>query len=257
MKLEGPIGEVQRRMAQTKEGMSRRNSTFQALDVRVGQRILDLGCGGGFLLRELALAVGPEGEAVGIDPSQDQIDAANILCHDLENVTLVTGSATQMAFETASFDSVASIQVLEYIEDVSSATKEARRVLKAGGRFASVSVLWDHWRFHGPENPLNDRMHDAFKAHCHHQNLPLSLGTLLEQEGFVGIHETPMGFLNTSLHQNAFAYFASEMITRFAGSQGITENEIEEWRSQLIQSEKDGRFGFVSMPVLTTAVAKS
>ena len=63
--------------------------------------------------------------------------------------------------------------------------------------------------------------------------------------------------LNTALHGNAFAYFASEMITRFAGSQGITENEIEEWRSQLIQSEKDGRFGFVSMPVLTTAVAKS
>ena len=120
MKIEGPIGEVQRRMAQTKEGMSRRKATFEALDIRLGQRILDLGCGGGSLLRELALAVGPKGEAVGIDPSEDQINAAKILCEDLDNVTLVAGSATNTDFESKSFDSVASIQVLEYIADVES-----------------------------------------------------------------------------------------------------------------------------------------
>ena len=253
MKIEGPIGEVQRRMAQTKEGMSRRKATFEALDIRLGQRILDLGCGGGSLLRELALAVGPEGEAVGIDPSEDQINAAKALCEDLDNVTLVAGSATQTDFESKSFDSVASIQVLEYISDVESTLKEVRRVLKPGGRFATVSVLWDHWRFHGPEGVLNDKLHEAFKAHCHHQNLPLSLGGLLEEKGFIGIHSTPMGFLNTALHENAFAYFASEVITRFAKSQGISENEIDEWRKQLTQSEEEGRFGFVSMPVLTTA----
>ncbi|MGA1757865.1 MAG: hypothetical protein ACO391_08965, partial [Pseudomonadales bacterium] len=60
-------------------------------------------------------------------------------------------------------------------------------------------------------------------------------------------------FLNTSLHENAFAYFASEVITRFAQSQGISQDEIDEWRKQLTQSEAEGRFGFVSMPVLTTA----
>ncbi|MEK9626216.1 MAG: methyltransferase domain-containing protein [Gammaproteobacteria bacterium] len=253
MKIEGPIGEVQRRMAQTKEGMSRRKATFEALDIRLGQRILDLGCGGGSLLRELALAVGPKGEAVGIDPSEDQINAAKALCEDLDNVTLVAGSATQTDFESKSFDSVASIQVLEYIADVESTLKEVRRVLKPGGRFATVSVLWDHWRFHGPEAALNNKLHEAFKAHCHHQNLPLALGGLLEEQGFIGIHSTPMGFLNTALHENAFAYFASEVITRFAKSQGISQNEIDEWRKQLTQSQKEGRFGFVSMPVLTTA----
>jgi arsenite methyltransferase len=255
MKIEGPIGEVQRRMAQTKEGMGRRKASFEALDVKRGQRILDLGCGGGSLLRELALAVGPEGEAVGIDPSEDQINAAKALCEDLDNVTLVAGSATQTDFESKSFDSVASIQVLEYISDVESTLKEVQRVLKPGGRFATVSVLWDHWRFHGPEGVLNDKLHEAFKAHCHHQNLPLSLGALLEEQGFIGIHSTPMGFLNTSLHQNAFAYFASEVITRFAKSQGVSESDIETWRSQLAQAEMEGRFGFVSMPVLTTAWA--
>ena len=99
MKIEGPIGEVQRRMAQTKEGMGRRKASFEALDVKRGQRILDLGCGGGSLLRELALAVGPEGEAVGIDPSEDQINAAKALCEDLDKVTLVAEPATRVTLK--------------------------------------------------------------------------------------------------------------------------------------------------------------
>ena len=98
-------------------------------------------------------------------------------------------------------------------------------------------------------------MHDAFKAHCFHQMLPLEMPAKLARHGFAGAHCTPMGFLNNSLHHNSFAYLASKLFTHFALGQGIPEEDVTRWREQLDQAESDGRFGFVSVPVLTTAIA--
>ena len=255
MEFSSEIGAVQRRMAQTQEGVGRRKATFEALNVAVGQQILDVGCGGGHLLRDLALSVGSDGRVVGLDPSDQQITAATNYCQGLDNVSFSKDSATALSFSDGEFDGIASIQVLEYIDDVDSAIAEIRRVLKPGGRLSTVSVLWDHWHFHGPDPALNRRMHDAFKAHCFHQMLPLEMPAKLARHGFVGAHCTPMGFLNNSLHHNSFAYLASRLFTHFALGQGIPEEDVTRWREQLDQAESDGRFGFVSVPVLTTAIA--
>ena len=256
MDFNSGMGAVQRIMAQTQEGVGRRKATFEALCITVGQHVLDLGCGGGHLLRDLALSVGSKGRAVGLDPSEPQINAAKELCKELDNVEFSQDSATELSFADDAFDSVASIQVLEYIPDVDAALAEVQRVLKAGGRFVSVSVLWDHWRFHGPEPKLNDQMHEAFKAHCSHQMLPLQMPDKLARHGFVGAQCTPIGFMNNSLHHNSFAWLASSLLSHFAEKQGIPKADVERWREQLDQAGEDGRFGFVSMPVLTTAIAR-
>ena len=255
MEFSSEIGAVQRRMAQTQEGVGRRKATFEALNIAVGQQVLDVGCGGGHLLRDLALSVGTEGRVVGLDPSNQQIEAAKEHCQDLGNVAFSQDSATELSFADGEFDAIASIQVLEYIENVDGALSEIRRVIKPGGRLAAVSVLWDHWHFHGPDPALNDRMHEAFKAHCFHQMLPLEMPKKLERHGFIGAQCTPMGFLNNSLHHNSFAYLASTLLTHFAEGQGISKEDTERWRKELDESEREGRFGFVSVPVLTTAIA--
>ena len=255
MEFSSDIGTVQRRMAQTQEGVGRRKATFEALNIAAGQHILDLGCGGGHLLKDLALSVGVNGRVVGLDPSDKQIEAAQEYCKGLDNVSFNLDSAVKLSFEDNAFDAVASIQVLEYVKDVDSALAEISRVIKPGGRLATVSVLWDHWRFHGPDPVLNDRMHEAFKAHCFHQMLPLEMPKKLERHGFIGAQCTPMGFLNNSLHHNSFAYLASTLLTHFAEGQGISKEDTERWRKELDESEREGRFGFVSVPVLTTAIA--
>ena len=89
MEFSSEIGAVQRRMAQTQEGVGRRKATFEALNIAVGQQVLDVGCGVGHLLRDLALSVGTEGRIVGLDPSNQQIEAAKGHCQDLGNVCLL------------------------------------------------------------------------------------------------------------------------------------------------------------------------
>ena len=57
MDFDQQLGELQRRVAQCQEGVGRRKLIIDSLAVESGQSILDLGCGGGYQVCRLALAV--------------------------------------------------------------------------------------------------------------------------------------------------------------------------------------------------------
>lgn len=255
MEFDGNLGLWQRKISEGLEGTARRMKVMRALAIKSGQSFLDLGCGGGHLVREIALAVGDDGRSVGLDASAEQIDTAREYCSDLAAAELMQGDATNLSFDNGSFDGVASIQMLEYITDVDSALQEARRVLKPGARAALVSVLWDHWRFHGAEPDLNNQMHEVWRAHCPHQMLPFEMEVKLKAVGFCGVVREPIAFINDNMHDNAFARWASKLVAAFAASHGVAKGDVDLWLEQLGQADREGRFGFVSVPVLTTAVA--
>ena len=255
MDFGGDIGLWQRKAAEAPEGIARRMAVFEALAIESGQAVLDLGCGGGHLVRELALAVGDGGRAVGLDMSAAQLSAARALCAGLPAAELTEGDATDMSFEDGTFDGLVSIHMLEYIADVDGALAEARRILKPGGKAAFVSVLWDHWRFHGADPELNERMLDVWRTHCAHQMLPIGMPRRLAAAGFGGVVRRPIAIFNGALHENTYALWASKFAAAFAVGQGFPEEDARRWQEQLDQADKEGRFGFVSVPVLTTATA--
>ncbi|HEY0832488.1 MAG TPA: methyltransferase domain-containing protein [Azospirillum sp.] len=103
--------------------------------LKAGDRILDVGCGKGFLLHEFTRAV-PGVEVVGIDISQYAID------HAKEEVKpfLRQGSAVALPFADASFDLVVSLGTLHNLEvfDLFAAVREIERVGKGAGKYIMV-----------------------------------------------------------------------------------------------------------------------
>ena len=93
--------------------------------IRPGDRILDVGCGKGFLLYDFTQAV-PGVEVAGLDIS------AYALKHAKEEVRpfLCLGSAARLPFEDKSFDLVVSINTLHnlYCYDLDLALREIERV---------------------------------------------------------------------------------------------------------------------------------
>lgn len=255
MDFSGDAGLWQRKLTESHPGHARRMAVFDALQIESGQTVLDLGCGGGHLVRELALAVGNGGRAVGIDASAEQIETARSLCSDLPAAELLEGDATNLRLDDNTFDALACIQALEYIREPDRALAESRRVLNLSGKAAFVSVCWDHWRFHGAEPELNDRMHEAWRAHCPHQMLPLEMPRRLSAAGFGAITQRQIAFFNGTLHENTFAFWAAKLVAAFAVGQNVAQEDANLWLDQLYQADHEGRFGFVSVPVLTTAVA--
>ncbi len=102
--------------------------------IEPGHRILDVGCGKGFLLYELSQVV-PGVEVVGLDISDYAIE------HAKEEVkpALKQGHAKKLPFENDSFDFVVSITTLHnlYLFDLMDALREIERVGR-GGKYVVV-----------------------------------------------------------------------------------------------------------------------
>ena len=255
MDFSGEVAEWQRNVSEGKAGNSRRYAVMEGLEVRSGKSYLDVGCGGGHLVRELGNATGNEGRVVGIDSSPQMLENARAICEGLACVTVTEGAATEIPSDDAQFDGLAALQVYEYVEDVSAALEEARRVLKPGCPIAIVSILWEHCRFYGAERELNEKINEAWRAHCFHQMLPLELPALLEKNSFGSLTRTNISFLDTALHAGTTGYYLSKLIAKFAISQGVSEEDAKLWLSQLDDANREERFGFVNFPVLAVATA--
>ena len=94
-------------------------------------RILDIGCGAGFLANELAL----HGyEVTGVDASKPALEVAR--GHDSTGtVDYCCGNAYTMAFGDGIFDVVCAMDFLEHVEYPERVVREVSRVLKSGGLF--------------------------------------------------------------------------------------------------------------------------
>lgn len=98
-----------------------------------GKRLLDVGCGGGYLAEAFA---GAGFDVTGIDPSQNTLKAAatHAALGGLR-IRYEEGRAEALPCGGASFDYVCCCDVLEHVDDANAAVSEIARVLKPGGLF--------------------------------------------------------------------------------------------------------------------------
>jgi arsenite methyltransferase len=126
----------------TKDIVAQRLETIRHLNLSAGEKVLDIGCGPGFLCEGISEIVGGDGAVVGIDISRDLVG----LCDRRKHPTWLSyevGDATKLNQPDASFDVVVCTQVAEYIPDVDAVLSEAFRVLKPGGRTIFIATGWD------------------------------------------------------------------------------------------------------------------
>lgn len=93
-----------------------------------GERVLDVGCGKGHLVRALSeLGV----DAVGIDLNPNAADVAVV-------PRVRTMSATNLDFEDGAFDAVVSFHAIEHIPPIEEVLREISRVVKPTGKVLLV-----------------------------------------------------------------------------------------------------------------------
>jgi arsenite methyltransferase len=110
---------------------------------KVGDRVLDAGCGCGFDTFIAASIAGPSGRAVGIDLTAEMLNVARAAAVPFKNGNLEfrEGSLEKLPFDDGFFDLVISNGVLNLIPDKKAAFSEIARALRRGGVFVAADLL--------------------------------------------------------------------------------------------------------------------
>jgi ubiquinone/menaquinone biosynthesis C-methylase UbiE len=183
------------------------------------RRVLDLGCGTGFPLVELAERLGPRAHVVGLDPWAGAVARARakLLRWEVRGA-VVRGDGAAMPFGDGTFDLVVSNLGVNNFANAEAALAECRRVLRSGGVLALTSNLVGHMRelYSAFERVLTEAGDPAalerLRRHVEHRATVASLRTRLEGVGFrvtaVREHEAVMRFANAdALFSHHFVRF--------------------------------------------------
>lgn len=105
-----------------------------------GDRVLDVGCGPGYLTRRVARVVGADGRVEGIDPAAEVIAYARRTAPS--NATFTVAAAEDLPHANDSFDVVVSSLALHHVDADQRATAlaEMRRVLRSDGTLLIAEI---------------------------------------------------------------------------------------------------------------------
>lgn len=153
------------------------------------RQALDVGCGTGFPLIELAERLGPSSFVHGIDPWRGALQRAKekILNRGTKNVALHEGSAAAMPFDDASFDLIVSNLGLNNFDDRVGAIGECARVARPGATLALTTNLQGHMQefYDAFEAVLSDDVsRQRLREHIAHRATIPAVVELLEEGGF-------------------------------------------------------------------------
>lgn len=112
-------------------------------DLRPGERVLDLGSGGGIDVLLSARRVGENGFAYGVDMTAEMLELARSNAHKagVSNVEFLTGTIENVPLPEAAVDVVISNCVINLSVDKPAVLSEMFRVLVPGGRIGITDVV--------------------------------------------------------------------------------------------------------------------
>jgi demethylmenaquinone methyltransferase / 2-methoxy-6-polyprenyl-1,4-benzoquinol methylase len=113
-----------------------RRALVDAVAVKAGERVLDVATGTGMVAAELRGRA--DCAVVGIDQSPEMLAAARARFADDARVELIEGQAEELPFADESFDAVTFTYLLRYVDDPQATVSELARVVRPGGRVASL-----------------------------------------------------------------------------------------------------------------------
>jgi SAM-dependent methyltransferase len=109
-----------------------------------GQRVLDFGCGPGFLAIALAEKVDASGRVCGADINARFVADATrrAAAQSLKQLSFHHLDGSRLPFDSGTFDRAIAKNVLEYVPDLTTTLAELHRVLAPGGRLHAIDSDW-------------------------------------------------------------------------------------------------------------------
>jgi ubiquinone/menaquinone biosynthesis C-methylase UbiE len=189
--------------------------------LRPGERVLEVGCGSGVVLRDVAVRVGRRGQVVGVDSSRRAIEVARELSRRERGgarVTLRVANGLALPFRAARFDVALAVTVVLHVAEPETLVREMLRTLRPGGRIGLQDQDFGTLAVTHPDRELTDRILRGVVWKIYEE--PYSgrrLPGLLREAGAADVRLRTEVFQDTDLepYTKAFLERRAELAVRF------------------------------------------
>jgi ubiquinone/menaquinone biosynthesis C-methylase UbiE len=234
--------EEQRRSASARAKQER---YLALLHAQPGQRVLDLGCGGGGLCRALVPLIAPDGHVIGADASPDAVDLATRLSGGVAVgvLTYVCADGHSLPFADGSFDAALCISVLAFCADPGRVLAELRRVLRPGGCLVLASSDEDTRLYNGHDRALGRRILRAMADRTLDPWAGRRLASLVQSGGFRLLQEDVLVDVERHFSPGTSGYALAHMCRDYLLTQGgIPAEDYARWLAELCACERESSY---------------
>jgi len=201
---------------------------------------LDVGCGYGTDVIELAKRVRPGGRAIGLDISEAMItEARRRVAKAGVDVSFKTGDAVALPFEDNTFDICRIETVLQHLAEPGQAVAEMARVTKPSGRIAALefdlgTLFIDH-----PDAELSETIRASFTHAAVQGSMGRQLQRLFVEVGLTDVDAAPR-VISTS--PSFFRLLLGHHVDHLCAAGAIDRDQGRRWWATMDESAAGGYF---------------
>jgi ubiquinone/menaquinone biosynthesis C-methylase UbiE len=160
---------------------------LSTLDLNANSAFLDIGCGTGWAVRQVAETT--KAEAYGVDLSPKMIERAKAVAAGINNANFQQGSAEQLPFAERFFDFIICTMSFHHYLNPSRAVSEMARALKPGGRVSIMDATADFIAIRWWDRKVAQRQPDHVKLYSSRE-----FRELFEKAGLLSIGAKRVAF---------------------------------------------------------------
>jgi SAM-dependent methyltransferase len=221
--------------------------SVEALEVRVGARILDVGCGAGDDARALARLVGPLGRIDAIDVEPMMItEAARRASGELLPIVFRVVDVYELDYADGTFDGSRAERTLLHLAEPARALAQMARVVKSGGKVVVLDRDIETRTIDVADRALTRRILnfwcDTFLCGWIGRQLP----RLFHEAGLSDVTVEPVTVVDRDFTAFDAQYNLTRIVERAGAAGAIDREEGTEWLFALHQAAQAGSF-FSSM----------
>jgi ubiquinone/menaquinone biosynthesis C-methylase UbiE len=225
---------------------------LDGLHLREGLFVLDVGCGTGADVVDIARRIGSSGAVTGVDISEAMVaEAQRRTAGSGLSVAFEVGNAMELRFDDGVFDGCRTERMLMHVPEPSRALSEMVRVTKTGGRISIFDFDWDTFVIDSPHRETTRRIVSSFCDSMRSGWIGRQLRRMFLERGMIEVavvaQQIFIGFEFLGL-------LIGGHLTRAQRAGALDSTDVKKWWDDLHDSDAAGRFlaGFTAFIVSGT-----
>lgn len=217
--------------------------------------VIDLGCGTGIDVSNLAKLLGDAVKVVGIDHDEAMLSKGKKAYAEQPNVEFLLTEANVIPFEADTVAGLRAERLIQHLKAPESTMNEIHRVLKAGHPLVIVETDWSSLTFYNEFLPIENKIISYLTDKKINNGIAAKkLTAYMRDSGFKNIHLEIFPFLIKSLKEANDYLWMERMIEEAAAENFITRQEQDTFVNAMKEADASNYFACSINVVIVSSV---